>query len=112
MKNLSKNKESNKDMLTEFDGIMRLSDAEQITINEVDQSAMADSVHEWQKIKDLLEQKATDAIEPYVLAILEENKVDPDLQYQSIEQVDSILRKITSPMSAQTTCYFRAGKAY
>jgi hypothetical protein len=113
LKNLSKHQESNKDRLTEFDGIVHLSDADQIMINEMERATKSTgSMREWQKIKDLLEQKATSAIEPYVLAILEENKVSPGLRYENIEQVNSVLQKITSPMSAQTTCYFRAGKAY
>lgn len=113
MKNLSKNQESSKISPTEFDGILQLSSADQTTIDDLERSTkLTDSVLEGQKIKDLLEQKATLAIEPYVLAVLEENKVDPDLQYKNIEQINSILQKITSPMSAQTTCYFRAGKAY
>lgn len=113
MQNLSKKQESNKGTLTEFDGIVRLSDADQITIDEMEGATEpAGSVREWQKTKDLLEQKATSAIEPYVLAILEENKVDPDLQYQNIGQINSVLQKILSSLPAQTTCYFRAGKAY
>ena len=113
MKNLSKNQESNKDSPNEFDGIIQLSDADQITIDALERTPkLTDSVQVGQKMKDLLEQKATMAIAPYVLAILEENKVDPDLQHRNIEQINSILQKIISPMSAKTTCYFRAGKAY
>ncbi|TBR12099.1 MAG: hypothetical protein EPO62_00625 [Candidatus Nitrosotenuis sp.] len=112
MKSLSKSQEPNKGTLTEFEGVARLSDADHLTINEVGRATMAGSAQEWQKIKDLLEQKATSAIEPYVLAILEENKASPGLQRQTLEQTRSILEKIASPMSAQTTCYFRAGKAY
>lgn len=112
MKSLSRNLKPNKDTLTEFDRIARLSDADQITIGEMERAAVAGSGLEWQKVKDLLEQKATSAIEPYVLAVLEENKASPDLQYQNIEQIRSVLEKITSPMSAQTTCYSRAGKTY
>lgn len=110
MKSLSKNKESNKDLLTEFEGIARMSNADQVTIDDVELAA--DSVRKWQKIRDLLEQKATSAIEPYVLAILEENKIDPDAQYRNIEQINFVLQKALSSLPAQTTCYSRAGKAY
>ena len=113
MKNLSKNRGLRKSTPTEFDGILRLPNADHTTIDEMDCAANpADSPQEWQKIKSLLEQKAALTIEPYVLAVLEENNVDPGSQYQNIGQINSVLQKITSPMSAQTTCYFRAGRAY
>jgi len=113
LKNLSKNRESSKDSPTEFDGIMQLSGADQITIDELEHATkLTCSVPEGQKMRDLLEQKATLAIEPYVLAVLEENKVDANLQHRNIEQINLILQKVVSPMSAQTTCYFRAGRAY
>ena len=113
MKNLSKSQESSKNSSTEFDGISQLSNAKRITIDSLEHATkLTSSVKEVQKIKDLLEQKATLAIESYVLAILDENKVDPNLQHQNIEQINLILQKIVSKMPAQTTCYFRAGKAY
>jgi len=114
LKSLSKNQELNKNSLTEFDGIVRLSDADSITIDALACTTKLsnDPMTGGQKMKDLLEQKTMLAIEPYVLLILEENKVDPNLQYQNVEQINSVLQKITSQMSAQTTCYFRAGRAY
>ncbi len=112
MQNLSKNKKSNKDALTEFEGIMHLSDVDRATIDDVERATVVGSVWEWQKTRDLLEKKVTSAIEPYVLAILEENKVDPDSQYRNIEQIDSVLQKVLSSLPAQITCYFRAGKTY
>lgn len=110
MKNLSKNQEPNKISLTEFDGIAQLSNVDQITIDALE-CAKVTNVQKGQKMKDFLEQKANMAIEPYVLAILEEN-TDRNLQHLNIEGINSVLQKITSQMSAQTTCYFRAGKAY
>lgn len=110
MKNLSKSQESNKDLLTEFERIARLSDADQVTIDEVELAA--DPASKWQKTRDLLEQKATSAIEPYVLAILQENKIGLDAQYQNIRQIESVLQKALSSLPAQATCYSRAGKAY
>jgi len=116
LKNLSQNQELSKNsLLTEFDGIAQLSNIDQITITALDCATKSTNIsaQEGQKMKDLLEQKATQAIEPYVLAILEENKVDPNLRHQNIEEINLILQKITSKMnSVQTTCYFRAGKAY
>jgi hypothetical protein len=110
LKNLSKSQESNKDLLTEFERIARLSDADQVTIDEVELAA--DPASKWQKTRDLLEQKATSAIEPYVLAILQENKIGLDAQYQNIRQIESVLQKALSSLPAQATCYSRAGKAY
>lgn len=111
MKTLSKNQEPNKILLTEFDGITQLSNIDRITIDALECTKLTD-VQKGQKMKDFLEQKATMAIEPYVLAILEEN-IDRNLQHLNIEGINSILQKITSPMnSVQTNCYFRAGKAY
>ncbi len=114
MKNLSKNHELSKNTLTEFDGIAQLSNADQITIDALGctEKLWNTSVNEGQKIKDLLEQKTMLAIEPYALAMLKENKIDQNLPCLSIEQINSILQKITSKMPAQTTCYFRAGRAY
>lgn len=114
MENSSKNQELNKNSLTEFDGIIRLSNADSITIDELDciTKLSNDVAIGGRKIKDLLEQKTILAIEPYVLSILEEHKVDPSLQRQTIEQIDSVLQKVASQMSAQMTCYFRAGRAY
>lgn len=113
MKNLSKNRGLRKSQPTEFDGILQLPNADHTTIGEMECAAnLTGSSQEWQKIKNLLEQKAALAIEPYVLAVLEENKVDPYSQYQNIGQINSVLQKITSSMSAQTICYFRAGRAY
>ncbi|MFI5417176.1 MAG: hypothetical protein ACHQW9_03895 [Nitrososphaerales archaeon] len=114
LKNLSKNQEFSKNSLTEFDGIAQMSDVDSITIDKLDCAASPSNnpVTGGQKMKDLLEQKTILAIEPYVLAVLEENKVDPGLQHQNLEQISSVLQKIASQMSAQTTCYFRAGRAY
>lgn len=113
LKNLSKNQELRKNSLTEFDGIAQLSDADSITIDtmDCDTKLSHNPMAEGQKMKDLLEQKTLLAIEPYVLSILEEN-IDLNLPHQNIEQINSVLQKITSQMSAQTTCYFRAGRAY
>ncbi len=114
MENSSKDQELNKNSLTEFDGITRLSNADSITIDDLDciTKLPNDVTIGGRKIKDLLEQKTILAIEPYVLSILEEHKADPSLQRQTIEQIDSVLQKVASQMSAQMTCYFRAGRAY
>lgn len=113
MKSLSKNQELSKNSsLTEFDDIAQLSNIGQITIHELECAAKLTNVQEGQKTKDLLEQIAIQSIEPYVLAILKENKVDTNLQHQNIEQINSTIQKIAFLMSAQTTCYFRAGKSY
>ena len=113
MKNLSKNRGLRKNIPTEFDDILQLPSADHMTMSEMEcATKLTGLVHERQKIRDLLEQKATLAMESYVLAVLEENKVDPELQYQNIGQINSILQKITSSMPAQTTCYSRAGKSY
>lgn len=114
LKNLSKNQELNKNSLTEFDGIAQLSDADSITIDALACTASLsnNSVIEGQKMKDLLEQKTILAIEPYVLSILEQNRVDPNVPNQTVEQINSVLQKIASQMSAQMTCYFRAGRIY
>ena len=114
MENSSKDQELNKNSLTEFDGITRLSNADSITIDGLDCiTKLPNNVAiGGRKIKDLLEQKTILAIEPYVLSILEEHKADPSLQRQTIEQIDSVLQKVASQMSAQMTCYFRAGRAY
>jgi hypothetical protein len=113
LNNLSKNRVPRKTQPTEFDGILQLPSADHTTIDEMECDAKPTVyAREWQKIRDLLEQKATLAMEPYVLAVLEENKADLDSQYRNIGQINSILQKIASQMSAQATCYFRAGKAY
>jgi hypothetical protein len=91
--------------MTEFDGIAQLS-VDQITIDALECTKLTNV----QKMKDFLEQKASLAIEPYVLSLLKEN-TDQNSNL-TIEGVNSILQKIVSEMSAQTTCYFRAGKAY
>ena len=87
-----------------------MSDVDPVTIDDVDLAA--NPVSKWQKTRELLEQKATSAIEPYVLAILQENKIGLDAQYQNIEQIDSVLQKALFSLPAQATCYSRAGKAY
>jgi len=114
LKSLSKNRELSKNSLTEFENIAHLSNADSITIDALDcATALSNNpVVGGRKMKDLLEQKMLLAIEPYVLAILEESKVSSDLQYRNVEQINSVLQKIASQMSAQTICYFRAGKAY
>ena len=104
---------SRKTQPTEFDGILQLPNADHTTIDGMECDAKPTvSIQEWQQMRDLLEQKATLALEPYVLAVLEENNSDPDSQYRNIGQINSVLQKIASQMSAQATCYFRAGKAY
>ncbi|HSA98960.1 MAG TPA: hypothetical protein VLF17_07765 [Candidatus Nitrosotenuis sp.] len=113
MKSLPKSQESSKDPPTEFDGIMRLSNVDQITIDELERAQESTcSLQGGQKVRDLLEQKMALAIEPYVLEVLQENKANVILQHHDIGQINSILQKIAFPMSAQTTCYFRAGRAY
>lgn len=112
LKNLSKSQELSKNSLTEFDGIARLSDADSITIDALDRTALSNTpTTGGQKMKDLLEQKTILAIEPVVLSILEENKVG-SIQHQTSERIDFILQKIAFQMSAQATCYFRAGRLY
>jgi hypothetical protein len=96
--------------MTEFDGISQLSNVDQITIDALECTKLT-NMPKGQKMKDFLEQKASLAIEPYVLSILKEN-IDQNSKNPNIEEINSILQKITSEIPAQTTCYFRAGKAY
>ena len=96
--------------MTEFDSIAQLSNVDQITIDALECTKLT-NIQKGQKMKDFLEQKAAMAIEPYVLSILKEN-IDQNSKNLNIEEINSILQKITSDMSAQTNCYFRAGKAY
>ncbi len=101
-----------KNSSTEFDDIAQLSDV--VTIDALDHASKLSNnpTIGGQQMRNLLEQKTLLAMEPYVLSILDENKVDPNLPYQNIEQINSVLQKIASQMSAQATCYSRAGKSY
>jgi hypothetical protein len=111
LENLSKSQELSKNSLTEFDGIAQLSDADSITIDTLDRTALSNTATGGQKMKYLLEQKTMLAIEPLVLSMLEENNVG-STPHPTVEQIDFILQKIASQMSAQATCYFRAGRIY
>lgn len=112
LKNLSKDQELSKNLPTEFDDIAQLSDL--VTIDALTHTPKLSNnpAIGGVQMKNLLEQKTLLAMEPYVLSILDENKVDPNLPYQNIEQINSVLQKITAQMYAQTTCYSRAGKSY
>ena len=112
LQNLPKSQDPETNLIfTEFDTVARLHD-DQIRIETLSCAKLPDAEHVEKTMKDLLEQKAMLGVEQYVLQMLEENHAHSALKPKNIEQINSILQKITESIPADLACYSRAGKTY